>query len=88
MSDRVVIVGAGHAAGQVVATLKQKRFGGTICLIGEGEIQTDGGVPDLCFTLSRIGYLDLAPLENFRPAELINTYRIGFHYLSALSCRR
>ena len=35
MTDRVVIVGAGHAAGQVVATLKQKRFVGTICLIGE-----------------------------------------------------
>jgi 3-phenylpropionate/trans-cinnamate dioxygenase ferredoxin reductase subunit len=35
MTDKVVIVGAGHAAGQVVATLKQKKFAGTICLIGE-----------------------------------------------------
>ena len=35
MTDKVVIVGAGHAAGQVVATLKQKKFDGTICLIGE-----------------------------------------------------
>ena len=35
MTDNVVIVGAGHAAGQVVATLKQKKFDGTICLIGE-----------------------------------------------------
>ena len=35
MANRVVIVGAGHAAGQVVATLKQKKFDGAICLIGE-----------------------------------------------------
>ncbi len=34
-SKYVVIVGAGHAAGQVVATLKQKNFDGTICLVGE-----------------------------------------------------
>ena len=35
MTNRVVSVGAGHAAGQVIATLKQKKFDGTICLIGE-----------------------------------------------------
>lgn len=35
MTDNVVIVGAGHAAGQVVATLRQKKYGGAICLIGE-----------------------------------------------------
>jgi 3-phenylpropionate/trans-cinnamate dioxygenase ferredoxin reductase subunit len=35
MSDTVIIVGAGHAAGQVVATLKQKKFDGSIILIGE-----------------------------------------------------
>ena len=34
MSD-IVIVGAGHAAGQLVATLRQKRFGGRITLLGE-----------------------------------------------------
>lgn len=32
---RVAIAGAGHAAGQVVATLRQKKFPGTIMLIGE-----------------------------------------------------
>lgn len=32
---KVVIVGAGHAAGQLVASLRQKRFGGQIALIGE-----------------------------------------------------
>jgi len=35
MGDTVAIVGAGHAAGQVVATLKQKKFDGNIILIGE-----------------------------------------------------
>ena len=35
MTDRIVIAGAGHAAGQVVATLRLKKFDGSICLIGE-----------------------------------------------------
>lgn len=35
MKNTVVIAGAGHAAGQVVATLKQKKFAGRIVLIGE-----------------------------------------------------
>ncbi len=35
MGKTVAIVGAGHAAGQVVATLKQKNFDGKILLIGE-----------------------------------------------------
>lgn len=35
MSRTVVIAGAGHAAGQVVATLKQKHFDGRIVLVGE-----------------------------------------------------
>lgn len=35
MSDTVVIVGAGHAAGQCVATLRQKKFPGQIVLVGE-----------------------------------------------------
>ena len=35
MSTSVVIAGAGHAAGQVVATLRQKQFDGMITLIGE-----------------------------------------------------
>jgi 3-phenylpropionate/trans-cinnamate dioxygenase ferredoxin reductase subunit len=33
--SEVVIVGAGHGAGQVVATLRQKKFDGPITLIGE-----------------------------------------------------
>lgn len=35
MSGRLVIAGAGHAAGQVIATLRQKKFPGDIILIGE-----------------------------------------------------
>ena len=35
MARTVAIAGAGHAAGQVVATLRQKKFDGTIMLIGE-----------------------------------------------------
>ncbi|MGH8223048.1 MAG: NAD(P)/FAD-dependent oxidoreductase, partial [Woeseiaceae bacterium] len=35
MENRVVIAGAGHAAGQVVVTLKQKKFEGEILLVGE-----------------------------------------------------
>ena len=35
MIDTVVIAGAGHAAGQVVATLKQKKFDGKIVMIGD-----------------------------------------------------
>lgn len=35
MTRRVVIAGAGHAAGQVVASLRQKKFAGEIVLIGE-----------------------------------------------------
>lgn len=35
MSDAVVIVGAGHAAGQCVATLRQKQFAGQIILAGD-----------------------------------------------------
>lgn len=35
MTDRIVIAGAGHAAGQAIATLKQKKFAGEIVLIGD-----------------------------------------------------
>lgn len=35
MGERVVIAGAGHGAGQAVATLKQKNFAGEIVLVGD-----------------------------------------------------
>jgi len=35
LTETVVIAGAGHAAGQAVATLKQRKFAGRIVLIGE-----------------------------------------------------
>lgn len=35
MTEQTVIVGAGHGAGQIVATLRQKRYAGRIVLVGE-----------------------------------------------------
>jgi 3-phenylpropionate/trans-cinnamate dioxygenase ferredoxin reductase subunit len=35
MSETIVIVGAGHAAGQAAASLRQKKFAGRIVIIGE-----------------------------------------------------
>ena len=35
MSKTVVIAGAGHAAGQVVASLRQHKFDGRIVLVGD-----------------------------------------------------
>lgn len=35
MAEKIVIVGAGHAAGQVVASLQQMKFAGDITLVGE-----------------------------------------------------
>jgi len=35
MSDPIVIAGAGHAAGQAIATLKQRKFDGKIILVGD-----------------------------------------------------
>jgi 3-phenylpropionate/trans-cinnamate dioxygenase ferredoxin reductase subunit len=35
VTKRIIIVGAGHGAGQLVATLKQKKFTGQIILIGD-----------------------------------------------------
>ncbi len=35
MTDKIVIAGAGHAAGQVVTTLRQLKFAGRIVLVGD-----------------------------------------------------
>ena len=35
MTDRVIIVGAGHAAGQAATSLRQKKFSGEIVMIGD-----------------------------------------------------
>ncbi len=37
MTETIVIAGAGHGAGQVVASLKQRKFPGNIVLVGEEE---------------------------------------------------
>ena len=35
MNEKIVIVGAGHGAGQLVASLRQKKFVGQITLVGD-----------------------------------------------------
>ena len=35
MTETIAIVGAGHAAGQAITTLRQKKFDGRIVLIGD-----------------------------------------------------
>ena len=35
MTNKIVIAGAGHAAGQVVASLRQQKFDGQIVLVGD-----------------------------------------------------
>ena len=35
MTERVVIAGAGHAAGQIIASLKLQKFAGKIVLVGD-----------------------------------------------------
>jgi 3-phenylpropionate/trans-cinnamate dioxygenase ferredoxin reductase subunit len=35
VNERVVIAGAGHAAGQVAASLRQNKFAGEIVLVGD-----------------------------------------------------
>lgn len=35
MTEKIVIAGAGHAAGQIVATLRQQKFAGQIVLVGD-----------------------------------------------------
>ncbi len=37
MNNKVVIAGAGHAAGQLIATLKQKHYNGQIVLVGDED---------------------------------------------------
>ncbi len=37
MKKNIVIVGAGHAAGQIMVTLRQRKYDGKITLIGEEE---------------------------------------------------
>ncbi|NND55114.1 MAG: FAD-dependent oxidoreductase, partial [Gammaproteobacteria bacterium] len=39
MTERVIIVGAGHAAGQAAASLRQKKYAGEIVIIGDEDFE-------------------------------------------------
>lgn len=76
MTKTVVIAGAGHAAGQLVATLKQKHFAGRIVLIGEEPFLPYQRPP-----LSKkylAGALDAERLH-FKPASFYDADNIEVH---------
>jgi 3-phenylpropionate/trans-cinnamate dioxygenase ferredoxin reductase subunit len=75
-AETVVIAGAGHAAGQVVATLKQKKFAGWIVLIGDEPFLPYQRPP-----LSKkylAGALDAERLH-FKPAAFYDAENIQAH---------
>lgn len=76
MVDTIVIAGAGHGAGQVVATLKQKKFAGKIILIGD-EAQLPYQRPPLSKKFLS-GHLDAERLH-FKPASFYDDPRIDVH---------
>jgi len=76
MVDTVVIAGAGHGAGQVVATLKQKRFAGKIILIGD-EAQLPYQRPPLSKKFLS-GDLDAERLH-FKPPSFYDDPQINVH---------
>jgi len=76
MVDTVVIAGAGHGAGQVVAALKQKQFAGKIILIGD-EAQLPYQRPPLSKKFLS-GDLDAERLH-FKPASFYDDPQIDVH---------
>jgi 3-phenylpropionate/trans-cinnamate dioxygenase ferredoxin reductase subunit len=76
MVDTVVIAGAGHGAGQIVATLKQKKFAGKIILLGD-EAQLPYQRPPLSKKF-RSGDLDAERLH-FKPASFYDDPQIDVH---------
>ena len=76
MVDTIVIAGAGHGAGQVVATLKQKKFAGRIILIGD-EAHLPYQRPPLSKKFLS-GDLDAERLH-FKPASFYDDPQIDVH---------
>jgi len=83
MVDRIVIAGAGHGAGQVVATLKQKRFAGKIILIGD-EAQLPYQRPPLSKKFLS-GDLDAERLH-FKPPSFYDDAHIDVHLNTRIEC--
>jgi len=83
MTTTVVIAGAGHAAGQAVATLKQNKFEGNIVLVGE-----EAFLPYQRPPLSKkflAGELSTARLA-FRPAGFYDDPQIEVRLSTQISC--
>ena len=76
MVETIVIAGAGHGAGQVVATLRQKKFAGKIILIGD-EAQLPYQRPPLSKKFLS-GDLDAERLH-FKPASFYDDPQIDVH---------
>jgi len=76
MVDTIVIAGAGHGAGQVVATLKQKKFAGEIILIGD-EAHLPYQRPPLSKKFLS-GDLDAERLH-FKPASFYDDPQVDVH---------
>ena len=73
MTERIVIAGAGHAAGQVVATLKQQKYAGQIVLLGDEDYLPYQRPP-----LSKKFLAGALPAErlHFKPASFYDDPRI------------
>lgn len=83
MTTTVVIAGAGHAAGQAVATFKQNKFDGNIVLVGE-----EAFLPYQRPPLSKkflAGELPAARLA-FRPASFYDDPQIEVRLSTRISC--
>ena len=80
MNDRVVIVGGGHAAGQLIVSLQQRQFAGPVTLIGNEDSLPYQRPPLSKKYLS--GDLDASRLL-IKPAEFFDqtglTVRLGAH---------
>ena len=76
MTDTLVIAGAGHAAGQVVATLKQKQYAGRVVLLGEEPYLPYQRPP-----LSKKFLAGELPAERlyFKPASFYDDSQIDVH---------
>ena len=75
MDGQVVIVGAGHAAGQLLATLRQQGFGGRVTVIGDEPYQPYQRPP-----LSKKYLSGELPVErlNFKPPAFYEAIDVEF----------
>src|SRR6185295_5750286 len=66
-----------HYAGSFQADAARKRHRiQARAVIGVDEVQADRGIADPRLSVRRIAYFDIIELEDFRPASLVETYRL------------